>query len=157
MLFCCLFFFKQKTAYEMRISDWSSDVCSSDLYRTGHDRDQCLRRGVRMVRLGWRGPGGLSWQMVGRLRRGPSSRRPESGGHHQRGRPIVVAQLQGSDCVIWVMRTGKAVYKAAMEIEGDEVAREYEQIFQTLAAAVLELAKELVDAPTDRKSTRLTP
>src|SRR3546814_7717846 len=31
-LFCCyFFFFKQKTAYEMRISDWSSDVCSSDL------------------------------------------------------------------------------------------------------------------------------
>src|SRR3546814_4446392 len=27
-----LFFFKQKTAYEMRISDWSSDVCSSDLF-----------------------------------------------------------------------------------------------------------------------------
>src|SRR3546814_12130082 len=31
MLFCLCFFFKQKTAYEMRISDWSSDVCSSDL------------------------------------------------------------------------------------------------------------------------------
>src|SRR3546814_7057562 len=28
-----VFFFKQKTAYEMRISDWSSDVCSSDLSR----------------------------------------------------------------------------------------------------------------------------
>src|SRR3546814_7220606 len=28
---CCVFVFKQKTAYEMRISDWSSDVCSSDL------------------------------------------------------------------------------------------------------------------------------
>src|SRR3546814_3600355 len=28
---CVCFFFKQKTAYEMRISDWSSDVCSSDL------------------------------------------------------------------------------------------------------------------------------
>src|SRR3546814_4192803 len=27
----CVFFFKHKTAYEMRISDWSSDVCSSDL------------------------------------------------------------------------------------------------------------------------------
>src|SRR3546814_6573398 len=27
----CFLFFKQKTAYEMRISDWSSDVCSSDL------------------------------------------------------------------------------------------------------------------------------
>src|SRR3546814_4723300 len=36
-MFCfvivCFFFFKQKTAYEMRISDWSSDVCSSDLAR----------------------------------------------------------------------------------------------------------------------------
>src|SRR3546814_6121072 len=31
----CFFFFKQKTAYEMRISDWSSDVCSSDLRRGG--------------------------------------------------------------------------------------------------------------------------
>src|SRR3546814_4856579 len=30
-LLLCFFFFKQKTAYEMRISDWSSDVCSSDL------------------------------------------------------------------------------------------------------------------------------
>src|SRR3546814_2634634 len=30
----CLFFFKQKTAYDMRISDWSSDVCSSDLPET---------------------------------------------------------------------------------------------------------------------------
>src|SRR3546814_20880716 len=32
MSFVCFFFFKQKTAYEMRISDWSSDVCSSDLH-----------------------------------------------------------------------------------------------------------------------------
>src|SRR3546814_4326582 len=31
VVFYCVFFFKQKTAYEMRISDWSSDVCSSDL------------------------------------------------------------------------------------------------------------------------------
>src|SRR3546814_10169325 len=31
VIFCFIFFFKQKTAYEMRISDWSSDVCSSDL------------------------------------------------------------------------------------------------------------------------------
>src|SRR3546814_12697651 len=40
LLFCLLYivcvvvlFFKQKTAYEMRISDWSSDVCSSDLFQ----------------------------------------------------------------------------------------------------------------------------
>src|SRR3546814_4835831 len=32
----CVFFFKQKTAYELRISDWSSDVCSSDLNRENH-------------------------------------------------------------------------------------------------------------------------
>src|SRR3546814_16229484 len=32
MLLYVFFFFKQKTAYEMRISDWSSDVCSSDLF-----------------------------------------------------------------------------------------------------------------------------
>src|SRR3546814_8608826 len=37
-LFMFLFFFKQKTAYEMRISDWSSDVCSSDLFtKAEHD------------------------------------------------------------------------------------------------------------------------
>src|SRR3546814_4584548 len=44
-LICCLkmkiFFFKQKTAYEMRISDWSSDVCSSDL-----EVQRCRNRGV---------------------------------------------------------------------------------------------------------------
>src|SRR3546814_4878632 len=32
MVWFSFFFFKQKTAYEMRISDWSSDVCSSDLF-----------------------------------------------------------------------------------------------------------------------------
>src|SRR3546814_4023578 len=36
---CVCFFFKQKTAYEMRISDWSSDVCSSDLQRRMTIRD----------------------------------------------------------------------------------------------------------------------
>src|SRR3546814_9272432 len=36
--FIIFFFFKQKTAYEMRISDWSSDVCSSDLVTM---RDGC--------------------------------------------------------------------------------------------------------------------
>src|SRR3546814_5907835 len=35
LLLYCFFCFKQKTAYEMRISDWSSDVCSSDLWGCG--------------------------------------------------------------------------------------------------------------------------
>src|SRR3546814_6915487 len=40
------FFFKQKTAYEMRISDWSSDVCSSDLANraVGHNIARCALR-----------------------------------------------------------------------------------------------------------------
>src|SRR3546814_14111216 len=45
IVLCLFFFFKQKTAYEMRISDWSSDVCSSDL-RTGVAED----RGSKDVR-----------------------------------------------------------------------------------------------------------
>src|SRR3546814_19473117 len=36
----CFFFFKQKTAYHMRISDWSSDVCSSDLFDRVHHRQR---------------------------------------------------------------------------------------------------------------------
>src|SRR3546814_10186519 len=38
LLLCVFFFFKQKTAYEMRISDWSSDVCSSDLGQARRQR-----------------------------------------------------------------------------------------------------------------------
>src|SRR3546814_14828817 len=44
-----LFFFKQKTAYEMRISDWSSDVCSSDLCprtRPARARTRCDHGGA---------------------------------------------------------------------------------------------------------------
>src|SRR3546814_4544768 len=45
----CLFFcFKQKTAYEMRISDWSSDVCSSDL---GVARPRSAQRGRRPAQM----------------------------------------------------------------------------------------------------------
>src|SRR3546814_4966135 len=43
VLFFVFFFFKQKTAYEMRISDWSSDVCSSDLDRRGRSGTRHLR------------------------------------------------------------------------------------------------------------------
>src|SRR3546814_10322382 len=65
--FCFFFFFKQKTAYEMRISDWSSDVCSSDLFAEKHVggilAQQC--RGFRRMR---RQPGtdGLQRNLVAR-------------------------------------------------------------------------------------------
>src|SRR3546814_5273532 len=48
VVFLVFFFFKQKTAYEMRISDWSSDVCSSDLSRHRHlERARDRSRGER--------------------------------------------------------------------------------------------------------------
>src|SRR3546814_4142480 len=48
---CVFFFFKQKTAYEMRISDWSSDVCSSDLV---HRETFALQaRGERLAQRGF--------------------------------------------------------------------------------------------------------
>src|SRR3546814_4407296 len=47
MIVFVVFFFKQKTAYEMRISDWSSDVCSSDLLELGvGQQDPALGRVV---------------------------------------------------------------------------------------------------------------
>src|SRR3546814_6229763 len=62
----CFFFFKQKTAYEMRISDWSSDVCSSDLFRRRR------QMGAR-PRLRGRDPDLLP--MVGRCDQGSACRR----------------------------------------------------------------------------------
>src|SRR3546814_3741341 len=41
IFFMFFFFFKQKTAYEIRISDWSSDVCSSDLYNCVKAPKEC--------------------------------------------------------------------------------------------------------------------
>src|SRR3546814_9774249 len=51
-----IFFFKQKTAYELRISDWSSDVCASDLSeaRFGEGRPDTGRQGVLQRRGGTR-------------------------------------------------------------------------------------------------------
>src|SRR3546814_1568514 len=76
------FFFKQKTAYEMRISDWSSDVCSSDLgrqiYRRGHHQvagcDPALpdRLGDDVVT----GAMGKARQELGCLRQDPVGHRP---------------------------------------------------------------------------------
>src|SRR3546814_7579079 len=56
------FFFKQKTAYEMRISDWSSDVCSSDLggmfaYAPDMEESVKVKKGQH---IGWVGDSGHS-------------------------------------------------------------------------------------------------
>src|SRR3546814_18950215 len=72
------FFFKQKTAYEMRISDWSSDVCSSDLQPKLDNalKDSQALRSLRSKRLEGRGrpakPGnesGMGWRVEVEVRR----------------------------------------------------------------------------------------
>src|SRR3546814_7186279 len=51
IVWCYLvFFFKQKTAYEMRISDWSSDVCSSDL-TPGHGREIARHKPIQPAHI----------------------------------------------------------------------------------------------------------
>src|SRR3546814_8649305 len=58
-----VFFFKQKTAYEMRISDWSSDVCSSDL--AGARRREHRRRLAHGQAAGCRPGGEATLEIVG--------------------------------------------------------------------------------------------
>src|SRR3546814_9389106 len=72
--FCALifFFFKQKTAYEMRISDWSSDVCSSDL-PSARRRAACPACAERRSTGHGCGPGGGSAGSRARRVRSPGS------------------------------------------------------------------------------------
>src|SRR3546814_5087075 len=51
LLSIIVFFFKQKTAYEMRISDWSSDVCSSDLKAAGGLHRPRVKHGIGVIAL----------------------------------------------------------------------------------------------------------
>src|SRR3546814_7066959 len=82
-----LFLFKQKTAYEMRISDWSSDVCSSDL------------RPLRLLRLGALLDRGV---LAGRCggaagRRGAPRNRPDPPARRAEGRSEERRVGQGCD------------------------------------------------------------
>src|SRR3546814_3265806 len=72
-----IFFFKQKTAYEMRISDWSSDVCSSDLGHAGN-HGGCRRD---------------------RPRRAPGARAAAAGGVLRRRAPRSEERRVGKECV----------------------------------------------------------
>src|SRR3546814_6778916 len=62
-IICFFFFFKQKTAYEMRISVWSSDVCSSDL-PVGFAQPK--GPALRLVRAESDGPRCLAYRMAAR-------------------------------------------------------------------------------------------
>src|SRR3546814_4456539 len=101
-LLSILFFFKQKTAYEMRISDWSSDVCSSDLpyegaYGGGETEqraaDACswaaegeLGDGARVESItGTRPDQGYGWYVAGTVAK-PGEPRRSFGCTYQNGR-----------------------------------------------------------------------
>src|SRR3546814_10676563 len=89
---CFFFFFKQKTAYEMRISDWSSDVCSSDLGRGSRPGCASARRRHRSS-AGWRRPPAAALSRRAgrgrpRARRGSASRRLCRGNGRDKDRPV---------------------------------------------------------------------
>src|SRR3546814_15970495 len=99
MYFICmvLFFVKQKTAYEMRISDWSSDVCSSDL-----SLDGCVRLidiPLNYCRLG-RGQGPKASQKLKRFRKGKGERSASLKSSWQGERGRMTGRLEGKRCLI---------------------------------------------------------
>src|SRR3546814_1367474 len=86
---CYIFVFKQKTAYEMRISDWSSDVCSSDLSvlaKTASRRCSFLIGVRRLQSLHLRGRKRVQpeWGRRGAGFAGPPASPPLKGGSAQR-------------------------------------------------------------------------
>src|SRR3546814_14443688 len=89
---CCFvfFFFKQKTAYEMRISDWSSDVCSSDLQHGDLVLDSGTLAGDR------RGTGARARQL--RLRAAAIDARGDAA-FIARADPIVGTRISGDGAV----------------------------------------------------------
>src|SRR3546814_17092714 len=97
MRLCFLFFFKQKTAYEMRISDWSSDVCSSDLLPVEE-----------------RAGDGLEPH--------PAERRRDRG-RGLAGHPVVVEHVGGELVVVQVDRAGGQVGAAAHRGPGGQIGR----------------------------------
>src|SRR3546814_17070688 len=91
--FYTFFFFKQKTAYEMRISDWSSDVCSSDLV----PRHVPGRSAGRRLQTLW--PRSEARPPLGEARHGRSAaphRRHRKGGRHWQSR-LFARQPSGDD------------------------------------------------------------
>src|SRR3546814_2894246 len=66
VVFVCLllFFFKQKTAYDMRISDWSSDVCSSDLLAIPFDNFAFVAPPSNYLTTGYYGGGFINTKAV---------------------------------------------------------------------------------------------
>src|SRR3546814_2947977 len=101
-----MFFFKQKTAYELRISDWSSDVCSSDLVGRGaaHGQDQQGAVPAALARrAGTPDPAPVHRRYAGTDDRRPAHPRPAAPAppwhrlHRRRLSPALAGQLARSE------------------------------------------------------------
>src|SRR3546814_11795338 len=98
----CIFFFKQKTAYEMRISDWSSDVCSSDLRDSErqyemHDQRQIVAHGRQ--RLLRQDPGISLKTQEEMKRRGHDDEIGERRAHREKNRGGQQKRQEGARCI----------------------------------------------------------
>src|SRR6058998_3525744 len=128
------FFFKQKTAYEMVMSDWSSDVCSSDLRRAigkaGDVHDAALALHDEVV--------------AGAMRFGP--RLAEA-----RDRAVHEARIEAAQCL---EAHAEPFHRAGAEVLDDDVAlaREAPQNVQALAG--LEVERDALLAAVDRHEVR---
>src|SRR3546814_4425897 len=130
----CFFFFKQKTAYEMRISDWSSDVCSSDLALVGIVDES------------------LAVEFVGA--------RPRHGGDRHRTHLVELGLVVRGDDTILADRELWERVALGRILTGNAVLEDIILLSDTIdedvdATAVLRAALQARIAIADRKSTRL--
>src|SRR3546814_19969506 len=98
----CIFFFKQKTAYEMRISDWSSDVCSSDLAEGIAQVDDQLGSALRLA------PAGLLADAHQEMQRQRDAAAEQDGSQRQLDRKTVVS---GKSVLVRVDIGGRRIIK----------------------------------------------
>src|SRR3546814_11436485 len=103
------FFFKQKTAYEMRISDWSSDVCSSDLVAA---RTRAILR--RLLGIAENADARTGWQV--RLLR-TAGGKPEAGQDENRERQLGDRKsvVEGKSVSVRVDLGGRRIIKKKQE------------------------------------------
>src|SRR3546814_2353780 len=102
------FFFKQKTAYEMRISDWSSDVCSSDLrlWRMNSTSSRPMQRAGETARPGT--------DLDDRALREAGCRARNAAGQVEVEQEVLAQRLAGAEAVAGDDQIGRASCRASV-------------------------------------------